>query len=397
MPIANLPLGLGPRVGALAIALLVLAPSSIVLAQHLSEPAQNATAGAGVFGSRGCVGCHSIRGLGGRDGPDLAGVADRLSFYGLASAIWNHLPRSEGRADFRMGPRETGNLLAFLYTTSYFDPPGDLETGKRLFAGKNCILCHQVRGVGGVVGPDLDLVARYGSPISIAAAMWNHGPSMAEAMRERGIGRPGFTGSELLDLLSWLQSQSREFPQEPVYVLPGSAVRGRALFDGKACSRCHGAAGEGSMVGPNLAERSVDRSLVQFAAAMWNKAPAMNRGMRARGISVPALTAGEMADIVAYLYSVRYFRESGSVQAGRTVIRSKGCLDCHSLGGIGGRQASDLEERRGADTPTEAIAEMWRHFGLEVEAGRASPAWSVLRPEEMAGLAAFLQSGGGRP
>lgn len=381
----------------LAVGLFVFAPSFVALAQGLSEPAQNATAGAGVFGSHGCVGCHSIRGLGGRNGPELAGVADRLSFYGLAAAIWNHLPRGEGRAEFRMGPRETGNLLAFLYTTSYFDPPGDLETGSRLFARKNCILCHQVRGVGGVVGPDLDLVARYGSPISIAAAMWNHGPSMAEAMRERGIGRPGFTGSELLDLLSWLQSQSREFPQEPVYVLPGSAVRGRALFDGKACSRCHGAAGEGSMVGPNLANRSVDRSLVQFAAAMWNKAPAMNRGMRARGISVPELTAGEMADIVAYLYSVRYFSGSGSVQAGRNVLRSKGCLACHSLGGAGGQRASDLARGREADTPVEAIAGMWRHFGLDEEPGRAPPAWPLLSPDEMADLAAFLQAGGGRP
>lgn len=385
----------------LAIALLVLAPSPIALAQELSEPAQNAAAGAAVFGSRGCVGCHSVRGLGGRDGPDLAGVADRLSFHGLAAAIWNHLPRGQGSAEFRMGERETANLLAFLYTTSYFDPPGDTDTGRRLFGGKNCILCHQVRGVGGVVGPDLDIVARYASPVSIAAAMWNHGPSMAEAMRKRGIVRPTFTGSELMDLLSWLQTQSREFPQEPVYVLPGSSARGRSLFDAKACSRCHGTRGSGTLVGPNLANRSVDRSLVQFAAAMWNKAPAMNRAMQARGISVPELTAAEMADIVAYLYSVRYFRESGSVQAGRAVVRSRGCLDCHTLDGAGGR-AGDLADSPAAATATEGLARLWRHFGLEVdrpaeEPGRPSRPWPVLRADEMAALAAFLQSPGGGP
>ena len=144
---------------------------------------------------------------------------------------------------------------------------------------------------------------------------------------------------------------------------------------------------------PNLADRSVDRTLVQFAAAMWNKAPAMTRGMLARGISVPELTAGEMADLVAYLYSMRYFRESGSVQAGRNVVRSMGCLSCHSLGGEGGQRASDLAGIR-AETPAEVIAGMWGHFGLDEGPGGAPPVWPLLRPEEMAALAALVQAGG---
>src|SRR5262245_57820220 len=189
--------------------------------------AQDPLAGSHVFGTRGCSTCHAVGGVGGKIGPDLKAASHARSFYDLAAAMWNHLPKMADQLRRmqirrpRMDAREADNLTAFLATLDYFDPPGNMQVGKRLFAEKRCVLCHQVGGVGGVVGPDLDQLAQSSSPISIAAALWNHGPSMSAAMRARGIKRPSFTGTELQDLIAYLKSYSGDRLQEPIYVLPG--------------------------------------------------------------------------------------------------------------------------------------------------------------------------------
>lgn len=380
---------------------LLVFPAGRALAQPVFTPTQDPIAGSRVFGSKGCSRCHAVNGVGGAIGPDLGRVARPRSFYELAAAMWNHLPRMAERlrearvAPPRLDARETGDLIGFLYTLDYFDPPGNVQAGRRLFTEKRCILCHQVAGAGGVVGPNLDFLEQFGSPIAIAADMWNHGPAMAEAMRARGIERPSFGDSELRNLIAYLKSAARPQALEvPLYVLPGRADEGERLFRDKRCIQCHAIRGQGARVGPDLAERGLHRSLTDFAAAMWNKAPAMLREMRARGIAVPALQAREMADLVAYLYSVQYFAEGGDPARGRQLLALKGCLACHSLSGTGGRRAGDLARLRGLDAPAAAVAALWSHIG-QPEARREA-AWPRFRPEEMADLVAFLQDAGRR-
>ncbi len=381
------------------VSLLSLPPGS-VLAQAAPEPTVNAAAGSRVFGQKGCVKCHAIKGRGGTEGPDLGRTPKLRSFYDLASDMWNHGPemvrkmQELGIRRPRLSARETGDLIAFLYTIDYFDPPGDADAGRAIFSEKKCVLCHQVGGVGGVVGPDLSRMGRTPSPIQIAAAMWNHGPAMSESFDARGIVRPTFTGAELVDLITFLETTSSEPPDESLFVLPGQASEGRRLFVEKQCERCHGSPGGGGSVGPDLAERASQRSLASFAAAMWNKQPAMIRAMRARGMVESHLDAGEMADLVAYLYSLRYFTDSGAQQRGRQLVRVKGCLDCHSLSGEGGSSAGDLSAVEGGLTsPSDVIAALWNHTLMATDEMRgAEEFWPVLRPAEMADLTAFLQT-----
>ena len=99
---------------------------------------------------------------------------------------------------------------------------------------------------------------------------------------------------------------------------------------------------------------------MEFAATIWNKAPAMAAVMQSKGISVPQLAPEQMADIVAYLYSVRYFA-SGNVQQGYGVASQKGCLNCHVLRGERGKPASDLTKVKGLDSPAAALAALWNH------------------------------------
>jgi hypothetical protein len=76
--------------------------------------------------------------MGGTVGPDLGRMARSRSFYGLAATMWNHLPTMAGQmARFgidrpQLDSRETGDLIAFLFTLDYFDLPGNVENGRRL-------------------------------------------------------------------------------------------------------------------------------------------------------------------------------------------------------------------------------------------------------------------------
>jgi cytochrome c2 len=382
-----------------AVSFLLVCGAQAAFAQSLFSPTQDPLAGSRVFATKGCTKCHAVNGAGGKVGPDLGRIPRPRSFYELAADMWNHLPkmgermRELGIARPQMDPRETSDLIGFLYTLDYFDPPGNVEAGRRLFTDKKCVVCHQAGGTGGVVGPNLDFLQQFGSPILIAAELWNHGPAMAEAMRARGIARPTFKDTELRDLIAYLKAASQSRAEEPVYVLPGRADEGHRLFMDKGCILCHSVAGEGGRVGPDLAERGLHRSLTQFAAAMWNKAPAMMKEMKARAISVPRLQAREMADLVAYLYAVRYLAEPGDSKKGRELAAAKGCLGCHSVEAKGGKVGPDLAKVKGLDSTAAVIAALWNHgFIMAERAERRQVAWPQFRPDEMGHLVAFLRS-----
>ena len=383
----------------LFLASLIFLCPGLSLAQPLFTPTQDPLAGSRVFGAKGCVKCHAISGSGGKIGPDLGRIQRPRSFYDLATAMWNHAPRMGQRmaqlgiARPQLDARETGDLIAFLFTLDYFDPRGNEELGRRLFTEKRCAVCHQVGGAGGVVGPNLDGLKQYGSPIYLATAMWNHGPQMAEVMKAKGIPRPTFKDSDLRDLIAYVNAASPVLPQGPLYVLPGRAIQGRILFAQKHCIECHSVGGQGGKVGPDLAERGLHRSLSQFTAAMWNKAPAMTEAMKARAVPVPQLRPEEMADIVAYLYSVGYFARAGDPKNGAAVATSKGCLGCHGLHGERGKTAGDLARVKGLDSPAAVLAALWNHAVVkDPRPERERKPWPELGPAEMADLAAFLAS-----
>lgn len=372
--------------------IVLLCLAGVSVGQPLFAPAQDPVAGSHVFGAKGCAQCHSIAGFGGKIGPDLARTERPRSFYHLAAALWNHAPRMADRmrelniARPRLDAHETADLVAFLFTVDYFDPPGNVETGRRLFRDKRCIMCHQRDGVGGVVGPNLDALGERATPIYVVSQMWNHGPQMAEAMRARKVTRPTFKGSELRDLLAYLASPTARPGDERLYVLPGGADRGRQLFTDKGCLDCHSVRGSGGKVGPDLADRAVSASVLDFAAAMWNKAPAMIAAMKARAIPLPQLQPGEAADILAYLYSVRYMGPTGDPRRGAVVADAKGCVACHGSG----KRAGDFRHARGLESSA-ILAALWNHSFIGDPIVRTAP-WAAITDAEMLDLIAFLQS-----
>ncbi len=373
-------------------ACLLLVPQGSILAQAPPEPAVNASAGARVFGEKGCVKCHAVDGRGGVEAPDLAQNPKLRSFYDLASDMWNHGPEmvrkmeERGIRRPRLTSQEAGDLIAFLYTLDYFDPPGDPEAGQAVFTEKKCALCHQVGGVGGVIGPDLSRLAQTPSPIRVAAAMWNHGPAMSEAARARGIPRPRLSGTELADLIAYLESAERGGQDAAMHLLPGRADHGEELLTEKSCVDCHGEPGDGGRTAPDLARAGRAGDLIDFVAAMWNKAPAMLAAIDRDGGEFPRLESGEVADLVAYLYSVRYFAGAGTESRGRKILEQKGCLVCHTpdqAGAIG--NATDVR------LPAAVVASLWNHVATAGEPA-AGASWPLFDGAEMADLMAYFRA-----
>jgi len=396
--------------GAAAVSLLLFGLTSLADAQQAPLPPQPPQpfapdwamfAGGKVFAEKGCGRCHALRGIGGGVGPDLGRIQTGTGFFELGAAMWNHLPRM-GAKMLEVGiqrptltPTEVSNLIAFLFTAQYYDEPGDAKAGEGLFAAKGCVQCHEVGGKGGRVGPGLDFLKRANSPVLVAAAMWNHGPEMAETMKAKGIARPTFQGKELGDLIAYIVAAAKvDVGGDTAQVVPGTPERGQKLFTEKRCVVCHRVAGKGGTVGPDLGRRGHHVSLTQFAALMWNHGPAMWAKMRERGIQVPRLTGQEMADVVAYLYVSHYFDQPalGRVQ-GQQLVQARGCLTCHSVRGKGGKVGADFATSKVVGTPAGVVAAMWNHSRfMESQVRKQEISWPVLTGRELGDIATYLGS-----
>jgi cytochrome c2 len=131
---------------------------------------------------------------------------------------------------------------------------------------------------------------------------------------------------------------------------------------------------------------------MEFAAAMWNKTPAMLRAMKLRKIDIPAIKAVEMADLVAYLRSFQYFGGPGDAARGRRLLVEKQCSTCHSLGGEGGSTAPDFAGVKGLDSPAAFIAALWNHGGAMAQrVQEQNMAWPELTSDDMTHLMAFFE------
>jgi mono/diheme cytochrome c family protein len=320
------------------------------------------------------------------------------SFFEIGAAIWNHLPKMGERMREmriergRLTPREASNLIAFIFTAQYADESGDAASGEKLFQSKGCVTCHAVGGKGGNVGPALDTIKRANSPVIVAAAMWNHGPKMIEAMKAKGIMRPTLDGKELVDIITYVQSVAKD-TGETAQVAPGTPERGRKLFAEKKCVECHAVGGSAGKVGPDLGKPGHQGSLTQFASRMWTHEPAMAARMKQRGLDVPRLSGQEMADILAYLYVSRYFEQPASAERGRQLLQDKGCLGCHGAKGKGETPAADFARSTVVRTAPGLVAGLWNHSRLmERATQKSNVTWPSLTGQELADMSAYLTS-----
>ena len=119
----------------------------------------------------------------------------------------------------------------------------------------------------------------------------------------------------------------------------------------------------------------------------------MMRAMESKGISRPTFEGREMADVIAYLYSLRYFDGGGSPATGRAIFAQRGCNDCHGAGAEGTGQAPALRKSNRVYTTTTLATALWQHGPDMYERCRQlGKPWPILADNDVSDLIAFLNS-----
>ena len=154
-----------------------------------------------LFTSKGCAGCHNGK---------LA-LADRLKGQTLTDIgvdMWNHSSRMAAVPP-KLTADEMRELASYLWAGQFFQDSGSIAAGRKVFTQKHCVTCHESEKGG---APKLSASAGAFSGSAMVAALWHHGPQMQEMMRAKNIPWPRFDGTEMADLIAFLNSAGPKTP-----------------------------------------------------------------------------------------------------------------------------------------------------------------------------------------
>jgi len=349
------------------------------------------------FGDKQCSICHSVNGSGGHIAPDLSAEHPGAPAMGwLAIVLWNHAPgmfrRISGSKSYpQLTSQDMADVLAFLYQAANVDRPGNASAGEKVFHDKGCANCHSVRSVGGNSAPELSGVAA-GGPNEWMRAMWNHTQSMVEPITKKLGQWPEFMGSEMNDLVAYVGA-GNQTPQASART--ASADNGWKVFQAR-CIQCHAVRGQGGTLGPELGPaHELPLTTSAFASVLWNHAPAMIRLGHETGVAVPTLQRDEMADLTAFLASLRYVEPTGSPFVGQRVFRVRGCAQCHGQEAEGTELGPSLRAREDAYTTVSFTAALWKHGPKMIDrVEQMGLSWPTLEATDIGDLVAFLNAPG---
>jgi mono/diheme cytochrome c family protein len=280
-----------------------------------------------------------------------------------------------------MTTKEMTDLFGFLYFLRYMEELGDPTRGRSLLEAGACGKCHRVKEG---QKEDLRRWGMYVNPILWAQMMWNHALPMEQEMRKKGIPRIQFKGRDMADLIAYIRSASEGV--ERVYLSPGDARSGEKLFGKKGCSLCHGAGGQLDLA----RKKQFPGTPAELAGAMWNHSHIMQKVAMEKGLPRPDLSSDEMTDLVAYLFSIRYFDGPGNPGFGKRVFTEKKCGHCH------GKDAKkpDLSALKGRVSPIVMARTLWNHGPMMLELSRKGKlSWQKIDDKEMVNLMEYLNQG----
>jgi mono/diheme cytochrome c family protein len=125
----------------------------------------------------------------------------------VAIAQWRHAAGMRAAMAARgieaptLTSQEMAHVIVYLFAASYADDPGSPRRGAEIFRDKGCAQCHEQGAA-----PPLDRYRGNASPAKLAQALWMHGPTMLERMRDLGVRWPSFTGEEMRHLVAALNA-----------------------------------------------------------------------------------------------------------------------------------------------------------------------------------------------
>ena len=157
-------------------------------------------------------------------------------------------------------------------------PVGDV--GAALIQQKGCAECHN-----GATALERTLWKK--TLTEAAVEMWNHAQRIP-------TGTPHITVDEMREIISYAWSQDSFTPR-------GDPNRGRRVFDRKCDGTCHGL----PTLAPAIRARASDYTAMSIVAAVWAHDSKQLNAKAAHGRPWPTLSPWEMANVIAYLNSLR--------------------------------------------------------------------------------------------
>lgn len=378
-----------------ALILLVIAITAFAAQTNPPAGTKSPVPQSNIFVQRKCSLCHSLDENGSGGGPSLSRMVLSSNMMDFGADMWNHGPdmmkkAAEMKIEFpHLETRDVEGLISFMTAYRYYKKgsgyKGDAAKGEILWRGMKCSGCHTLEGASGRLGSDLRSYKEV-SPIELAQAMWNHGPDMTSAMNEHGVKVPRFSGTDMVDLLAYVRSQTG-MKEGEVYAQLGDPIRGAQVFADKQCVTCHPVSRGDSGLGPQL-ERSQEfmQGTSGVAALMWNHSIGMWGEMKKNGQTAPKFKGQEMADLLAYLYLGTYTESAGDPVLGKQLFEVKKCMTCHKPG-------TDVRlSPQTTYSDLDFLTGLWNHLPEMNRNGQnAETTFPIIGPGEMKDLVAYLQ------
>jgi cytochrome c551/c552 len=170
------------------------------------------------------------------------------------------------------------------------------------------------------------------------------------------------------------------------------------LLNTKGCITCHKFGSHGGDLGPDITANNEYLSPLRLAESIWNHGPDLIRLFEEHDIQRPEFENNEFIDLATAMQS--YMRPTsiplsshdlGDADEGKVLVEKKGCMNCHSIQGVGGDLAPDFAEIDLYYSVTQIAGKMWNHgpkmWDLMEREGLAFP---VFAEGEMADVIAYL-------
>ena len=107
---------------------------------------------------------------------------------------------------------EGGIENGFQLTPELVFPAFDAVLGRKLFATKGCVVCHEVNGIGGTDGPSMSY-GKYDAPVNameVAADFWETASVMIPMQKNELGGQIELSPEELAAIIAFLASPSEQ-------------------------------------------------------------------------------------------------------------------------------------------------------------------------------------------
>lgn len=111
-----------------------------------------------------------------------------------------------------LSPEEMGRAMEVMVDLGLVVPPMNSHRGRELFLDKGCIVCHQVNGVGGEIGPPLnakDMPVPMNT-FEFAARMWRGAGAMIAMQQELFGDQIELSGQDLADLVAFAHDAAEQ-------------------------------------------------------------------------------------------------------------------------------------------------------------------------------------------